>query len=66
MPEPHKASLKRMLTAELAVAMAKRPDLRLVKAADGANDNWTFLHNDLPPGEEQGLLDVEAEPRSHK
>ncbi|HEX7680004.1 MAG TPA: hypothetical protein VF713_17880 [Thermoanaerobaculia bacterium] len=52
MPEPHKASLKRMLTAELAVAMAKRPDLRLVKAADGANDNWTFLHNDLPPGEE--------------
>jgi len=52
MPEPHKASLKRMLTAELAVALAKRPDLRLVKAADGANDNWTFLHDDLPPGDE--------------
>lgn len=52
MPEPHKASLKRMLTSELAVALAKRPDLRLVKAADGANDNWTFLHGDLPPGDE--------------
>ena len=52
MPEPYKASLKRMLTAELAVALAKRPDLRLVKAADGANDNWTFLHDDLPPGHE--------------
>jgi hypothetical protein len=52
MPEPHKASLKLALTAELEVALAKRPDLRLVKAADGANDNWTFLHRDLPPGDE--------------
>jgi hypothetical protein len=26
-------------------------NLRLVKAADGANDNWTFLHDDLPAGE---------------
>jgi hypothetical protein len=41
-----------MLTAELAVALAMRPDLRLVKAADGANDNWTFLRGDLPAGEE--------------
>lgn len=52
MPEPHKVSLKLALTAELEVALAKRPDLRLVKAADGANDNWTFLHRDLPPGDE--------------
>jgi len=52
MPEPHKASLKQALKAELDVALAKRPDLRLVKAADGANDNWTFLHDDLPPGDE--------------
>jgi len=52
MPEPHKASLKRVLKAELDVALAKRPDLRLVKAADGANDNWTFLHKELPPGDE--------------
>jgi hypothetical protein len=52
MPEARKATVKRMLTAELAVALAMRPDLRLVKAADGANDNWTFLHGDLPAGEE--------------
>lgn len=52
MPEPHKASLKEMLTMELDVALAKRPDLRLVKAADGANDNWTFLHSELPAGDE--------------
>jgi hypothetical protein len=52
MPEARKATVKRMLTAELAVALAMRPDLRPVKAADGANDNWTFLHGDLPAGEE--------------
>lgn len=52
MPEPHKASLKEALKAELEVALAKRPDLRLVKAADGANDNWTFLHGELPAGDE--------------
>jgi hypothetical protein len=52
MPEPHKASLKEMLKAELAVALERRPDLRLVKAADGANDNWTFLSKDLPEGDE--------------
>jgi hypothetical protein len=52
MPEPHKASLKEALKAELDVALAKRPDLRLVKAADGANDNWSYLHSELPPGDE--------------
>jgi hypothetical protein len=52
MPEPHKASLKLALTAELEAALAKRPDLRLVKASDGAVDNWTFLHEELPKGEE--------------
>lgn len=52
MPEPHKRSLKAALKAELDAALAQRPDLRLVKAADGANDNWTYLHDALPPGEE--------------
>ncbi|MBK8941369.1 MAG: hypothetical protein IPM79_28130 [Polyangiaceae bacterium] len=27
-------------------------DLRVVKAADGAIDNWTFLHNEVPDGVE--------------
>jgi hypothetical protein len=52
MPEPHKASLKDLLKAELDVALGQRPDLRLVKAADGANDNWTFLSKALPAGDE--------------
>jgi hypothetical protein len=52
MPESHKASLKEALKLELDAAFAQRPDLKLVKAADGANDNLTFLHKELPPGEE--------------
>lgn len=42
-PEHKKETLKAMLTAELAVVEELRPDLRLVKLADGALDNWTFL-----------------------
>lgn len=49
-PEEHKATLKGMLQAELSAALAKRPDLRVVKIADGAKDNWTFLSQQLPPG----------------
>jgi hypothetical protein len=52
MPEPHKRSVKDLLKAELAAALDQRPDLVLVKAADGANDNWTFLHDELPAGKE--------------
>ncbi len=43
MPEPRKATLKTMLTAELTAVLAARPDLKLVKVADGARDNWTYL-----------------------
>ena len=50
MPEAHKASLKDLLRAELDMALSLRPDLRLVKGADGANDNWTYLHKELPAG----------------
>jgi hypothetical protein len=52
MPEAHKASLKVALKAELDMALQLRPDLQLVKGADGANDNWTFLHKELPEGPE--------------
>lgn len=52
MPEPKKATLKAALTDELATALAERPDLRVVKIADGARDNWTFLSEGLPPGSE--------------
>lgn len=52
MPEPHKASLKKSLLAELKCALDQRPDLTIVKAADGAIDNWTFLHEEVPDGVE--------------
>lgn len=52
MPEAKKATLKTMLAAELAEVQRQRPGLRLVKIADGAKDNWTYLSAALPTGEE--------------
>ena len=52
-PETKKATLKTMLTAETTAILARRPDLKLVKVADGAADNWAYLSSDaLPSGEE--------------
>lgn len=50
MPEPHKATLKHTLLADVTAALAARPDLRIAKLADGANDNWTYLSSILPDG----------------
>lgn len=52
MPEPHKAGLKKSILAELKTAIELRPDLKIVKAADGAVDNWRFLHEEVPEGDE--------------
>jgi hypothetical protein len=52
MPEANKATLKRQLTAEVMGALIQRPDLRVVKVADGAADNWTYLGETLPVGDE--------------
>ncbi len=52
MPQPRKASLKAMVAAEVAAVRAPRPDLTVVKLADGAKDNWTFLSGALPEGVE--------------
>jgi hypothetical protein len=52
MPEAHKATLKRQLTAEVMGALIQRPDLRVVKVADGTADNWTYLSEKLPVGED--------------
>lgn len=52
-PETKKATLKQMLTADTSAILARRPDLKLVKVADGAADNWAYLSSDaLPSGEE--------------
>jgi len=52
-PESKKATLKEMLAAEVHAIVERRPDLKIVKVADAARDNWEFLASDkLPPGEE--------------
>jgi len=50
MPESKKATLKSMLSAEARAALAQRPDLTVVKVADGARDNWTYLDALVPEG----------------
>lgn len=50
MPEHKKMTLKTFLMHEVNYALTSRPDLQLVKVADGAKDNWTFLDKDLPKG----------------
>jgi hypothetical protein len=52
MPETNKATLKSQLTAEVMGALLQRPDLRVVKVADGTADNWTYLSETLSFGEE--------------
>jgi len=57
MPESKKVTLKEMLRRELSSVLEKGPDLKLVKAADGAKDNWTFLSNELLPGQGIEVVD---------
>ena len=52
MPETNKVTLKSQLTHEVINALIERPNLRVVKVADGASDNWTYLGETLPFGEE--------------
>ena len=51
MPEARKATLKETLSAEVEAALEQRPDLRLVKLADGAHDNWSYLGELAPQAE---------------
>jgi hypothetical protein len=50
MPESKKATLKSMLAGEVHAALGQRPDLTVVKVADGARDNWTYLDALVPDG----------------
>jgi hypothetical protein len=43
MPEYKKATLCSQLEAECQSTLAVRPDLKVVKLADGAEENWRFL-----------------------
>ena len=51
-PEPKKRTLKASLEAELLAVLRQRSDLKIVKVADGVDDNWTFLSQQLPAGDE--------------
>jgi hypothetical protein len=50
MPETNKTTVKSQLTAEVMGALIRRPDLQVVKVADGAPDNWSYLGETLPLG----------------
>ncbi len=43
-------TLKKSLSDLLDEARRERPELTLVKVADGAKDNWTYLAGELPKG----------------
>lgn len=51
-PEPNKRTLKDTLAADLCAVLRRRPDLKVVKLADGVDDNWSFLTGELPAGAE--------------
>lgn len=51
-PEPKKRTLKASLEAELLAVLRRKPGLKVVKIADGVDDNWTFLSKQLPEGDE--------------
>ncbi len=57
MPEPGKKALKSQLSEAVAAVLDQRPELQLVKLADGAKDNWRFLTKELRPGEGVELID---------
>lgn len=52
MPETKKLTLKQSLSAILQEALRQKPQLSLVKVADGAKDNWSYLSQELPAGVE--------------
>jgi hypothetical protein len=45
MPEYKKTTLCQQLEAEVQSILALRPDLKIIKLADGAKENWRFLSN---------------------
>ena len=40
------------LLPDLIAVLRRRSDLKIVKVADGVDDNWTFLSQQLPDGDE--------------
>ena len=59
-PEPNKALLKQMLSETVRAVIRRRPELQVVKLADGAADNWTFLDSECLPAGVQVLDNFHA------
>lgn len=51
MPEHKKKTLKSQLAMQFKQIQKLRPDLDIIKVADGARDNWTFLNGEIKEGE---------------
>jgi len=51
MPEHKKKTLKSQLAMLFEQIKKLRPELEMVKVADGARDNWTFLNDEIKEGE---------------
>jgi len=51
MPEQKKKTLKQQLAEHIKNIVESRPDLKIIKVADGARDNWTFLDEQIEEGE---------------
>ena len=51
MPEHKKKTLKSQLAMQVEQIKKRRPDLKMIKIADGARDNWTFLNDEIKEGE---------------
>lgn len=51
MPEHKKKTMKQQLAAQIQHVLTKHPELKVVKIADGARDNWTFLDEQVEAGE---------------
>ena len=48
LPEHKKATLKTLLKNSIDDIKKKRPDLKQIQIADGAQDNWTFFDEEMP------------------
>ena len=57
MPEAGKKTLKNQLQQSINTILSQQPELKLIKIADGAADNWRFLSDTLFPGQGLELLD---------
>jgi hypothetical protein len=52
-----KVILKSELSQTVEKILCQKPELTLVKVADGARDNWRYLGDTLRPGEGIEMLD---------